>query len=399
MGLILRVLGGVLLLVAGSAGATRPPVVAVFELETRGIALSREARRALSDYLADSLAATGAFRLVPRDRLHRRLGALKRRSYRDCHDRSCQIELGRALAAGSSLAPRLLRIGSRCVATATLYDLRQETTERGATVEGPCSRDALRRLVAGLVERLAGRSPPRGAGVDPGEMAAIPAGPFLRGSGADAPEDEQPARTIQLDAFLIDRHEVTIARYLRCVRAGRCSEPATAPGCDWRRGDRDDHPVTCVDWKQASAYCAWAGRRLPSEAEWERAARGASGRSYPWGEHSADCRRAVMSAGAPGCGARGTAAAGSRSPAGDSPEGVADLAGNVWEWVGDWYHPRSYRIDRDRNPTGPASGASRVMRGGSWQDDGEDLRGARRDHAPPSFRHQDLGFRCARDGP
>jgi len=405
MGLILRVVGGLLLLVAGSAGAASPPVVAVFDLETRGIALSGQVRRALSDYLADSLAATGAFRLVPRDRLHRRLGALKRRSYRDCHDRSCQIELGRELAASGSLAPRLLRIGSRCVATATLYDLRRETTERGATVEGRCSRDALRGLVAGLVARLAGRAPPapransdRPGQVDPGRMAAIPAGPFLRGAD-DGPEDEQPARTIHLDAFLIDRHEVTIARYLRCVRAGRCGEPATATGCDWRRSDRDDHPVTCVDWTQASAYCAWVGKRLPSEAEWERAARGPSGRTFPWGEQAADCRRAVMSAEAPGCGARGAAAVGSRSPAGDSPEGVSDLAGNVWEWVGDWYRARYYRIGRDRNPTGPASGASRVMRGGSWQDDGADLRGARRDHAPPTFRHRDLGFRCARDAP
>jgi formylglycine-generating enzyme required for sulfatase activity len=355
-----------LALLGGSvaSGAERP-IVAIFDLETRGIALGRARLLALSDYLSDSLAAS-AYRVVPRDQLRRRLAAQRRRSYRPCHDRSCQVEIGRELAAQKSLSTRLLKIGRRCVATATLYDLGRATTERGATAEGGCSDDALRELLKRLVHQLAGAPPPQHPrGQDDAPMVTVPAGPT-------------PPRRGRLDAFAIDRHEVTVAQYRRCVQAGACREPGGSPACNWTRADRSRHPVNCVDWNQARAYCAWAGKRLPSEAEWEKAARGARARAYPWGDAPPDCARAAMS----GC-TRHTAPVGSRSPRGDSPYGLWDMAGNVWEWVS------------DSHGSGP-QGRARVCRGGSWQDDADELRATSRDHAAPTYRHVDLGFRCAR---
>jgi len=384
-----------LVCIVGSAGqpaaARARPIVAVFDLEVRGIELDRRTRSALGDYFCEGLAASGTYRIVPRDQLRRRLAALKRRSYRPCYDRSCQLELGRELAAGKSLATRLMRIGRKCVAASTLYDLRTAASEGGAVAEGGCSVDALRELLARLVQRLAGRvvSLAKSAtGMGLATMAQVPAGPFLRGSRAGEGEpDERPRRRIHLDAFLVDRTEVTVEQYRRCVEAGQCTSPAGGPGCNWARGERSSHPVNCVDWSQAVAHCAWAGKRLPTEAEWEKAARGTTGATYPWGEAAPGCRLAVMG----GCGASGTSPAGSREPC----DGVHDMAGNVWEWVSDRYQQGHYRIGPNRDPGGPTTGESRVARGGGWQDDARDLRAARRDHALPHYQHVDLGFRCA----
>jgi formylglycine-generating enzyme required for sulfatase activity len=205
---------------------------------------------------------------------------------------------------------------------------------------------------------------------------AIPAGPFKRGSTRGA-DDERPVRTVTLPAFSIDRTEVTRAMYARCVAHRRCA----APPHDLQQDP--DLPMTNVSWNEARAYCSFAGGRLPTEAEWEKAARGTDGREYPWGA-SADCARANWGnfEGEGPCAAEGPGhpvPVGSY-PQGASPYGVLDLAGNVWEWVQD-----RYDLDRDR----------RVVRGGSCCSYFVEPRAANRNAWDPQHRDGDLGFRCA----
>ena len=190
-------------------------------------------------------------------------------------------------------------------------------------------------------------------------------------------EDELPAHTVALDGLWIDRTEVTNAKYRRCVEAGACDPPANSGSHTHGRYYDDsaygDYPVVYVDWYQAVDYCAWAGGRLPTEAEWEYAARGSEGRMFPWGDAFDGTRLNYCDA---KCefgyademvddGYADTAPVG-RFPAGASWCGVQDLAGNVREWVADWYGDYSPR--RQVNPTGPSSGTGRVLRGGAWRE-------------------------------
>jgi formylglycine-generating enzyme required for sulfatase activity len=223
------------------------------------------------------------------------------------------------------------------------------------------------------------------AGTDPVEMAAVPAGEFLMGSPDDtAPADERPAARIAVAAFGIDRVEVTNARYAACVDAGACSPPVGPAFADVTKAD---HPVSLVSWPQAAAYCRWVGKRLPTEAEWEKAARGADGRVWPWGSRFEAER---VNAGY----TLGTAAVGSYA-AGASPYGVLDMAGNVWEWTSSLYRPYPYDAGDGRED--PVAHGARVNRGGSWYYGAEYARTAYRATADHMYRRiADLGFRCAR---
>ena len=218
----------------------------------------------------------------------------------------------------------------------------------------------------------------------------LPGGTFTIG--------QQPGPRVTLSGFGIGKTEVTVGQYRACVRAGTCSAPKSGGNCNWKKSGRAQHPINCVDHGQATAFCRWAGARLPTEAEWEYAARsGGKGRKYPWGDEKASCARAVMDDGGKGCGSRHTLPVCSK-PAGNSAQGACDLAGNVWEWVSDWYGP--YPSSAQRNPPGPSSGSYRVVRGGSWFSASPSLlRARRRDWNPPAVRYDDLGFRCARTYP
>lgn len=239
-------------------------------------------------------------------------------------------------------------------------------------------------------------------GPPPG-MVEVPAGVFEMGS--EAFPDEGPIRYVQVDRFWMDEREVTVVEYAVCVDDGACSDPGTSSGCNWTIAGRATHPVNCVDWYQAQAYCDWAGggtKRLPTEAEWEKAARGTDARTYPWGEMpEPSCSHVVMddeAAGGEGCGSGSTMEVGSK-PLGSSPYGVQDMAGNVYEWVSDWYAPSYDPRDTD-NPTGPASSGSRVIRGGSWDLSGAVLlRGASRNNYGSAFTFDGVGIRCARTPP
>ena len=224
----------------------------------------------------------------------------------------------------------------------------------------------------------------------------VPAGQFWMGSDKskdpNAEDKELPQHLVDLDAYWIDQTEVTNAMYVHCEVDGLCA-PTYSSGSQTRSsylGNQhfDNVPVIFVTWDDAQAYCDWAGRRLPSEAEWEKAARGTDGRIYPWAG-ALDCSNANYA----GC-TGDTTAVGSY-PAGASPYGALDMAGNVWEWVADWYSAAYYQNSSGYNPEGPSSGAARVTRGGSWFFDSILARSAARRQGPPSYAGVDLGFRCA----
>ena len=224
-------------------------------------------------------------------------------------------------------------------------------------------------------------------------MVYVPAGDFLMGSLAGVGfAEEHPQHTVYLDAFWIDRTEVTNEQYAQCVAAGVCTAPARSNSFNhasyYGNTQYDHYPVIYVTWDNAIAYCTWAGRRLPTEAEWEKAARGTDGRTYPWGE-GVDCTRANYSE----C-VRETSPVGSY-PSGASPYGALDMAGNVWEWVSDWYDSGYYSVSPSSNPSGPSSGDYHVVRSGSWYNAGDYIRTANRYwYAYDSWNFK-LGFRCA----
>ncbi len=214
----------------------------------------------------------------------------------------------------------------------------------------------------------------------------IPAGEFVMGSD-DGDPDEKPRRRVYVDAFLIDKYEVTNSQFRGFMEATGWATPAFLNNS---RFNGATQPVVGVSWHDADAYCRWAGKQLPTEAEWEKAARGTDGRRFPWGNASVDKSKAQYSD-LPA----GTASVGS-FPDGAPPYGVHDMAGNVWEWVSDWYDKFYYQRAPIYNPKGPDSGQLRVLRGGSWNDGPRNLRSSNRSSLDPNNRSLNLGFRCAR---
>lgn len=225
--------------------------------------------------------------------------------------------------------------------------------------------------------------------VDGATLVYIPAGEFLMGSDdsdLQADSDEKPQHTVYLDAFWIDRTEVTNDRYGQCVQAGQCTEPAHSPR--YHAIEYGNHPVLGISWDQAVEYCTWAGRRLPTEAEWEKAARGMDGRLYPWGTDAPDSNRLNFNHLVDDTSEVG------KYPGGASPYGVLDMAGNVWEWVADGYEEGYYAKSPDRNPQGGEAVNRRVLRGGSWSTEAHNVRTTNRFWAFPGRNDTD-GFRCA----
>jgi len=203
-----------------------------------------------------------------------------------------------------------------------------------------------------------------------------------------------PMRQVFVSPFYMDAYEVTTARYAKFLEAnGSLAPPDEWEGIDLKKNG--ELPVVGVSWNDADAYCRWAGRRLPTEAEWERAARDGDQRKYPWGNEDPGAGRAAYSRKAEYAYEGGLERVGSLE-AGRSREGVYDLEGNVSEWVSDWF-TESFAVDDVRNPKGPPTGEKKVIRGSGWHEPAERLGGSRRYQASPENRTDDVGFRCAMD--
>jgi formylglycine-generating enzyme required for sulfatase activity len=226
---------------------------------------------------------------------------------------------------------------------------------------------------------------------DGAPMVIITAGEFIMGSTAAS--DERPAHRVYLDAYYIDKFEVTIARYGKFLEAVT-SQQRPHQWNTVKLSEDSDRPVVGVTWSDAEAYCRWAEKRLPTEAEWEKAARGTDARKYPWGDE--DPGEGVANFGRC-CGWTGFSllARVGTNQAGQSPYGVHDMAGNVWEWVADWYDAQYYKTSPAQNPKGPTVAREKVIRGGSWSNRAGDLRTSVRDKVAPTYRNYSIGFRCA----
>lgn len=226
--------------------------------------------------------------------------------------------------------------------------------------------------------------------IDGSVLIYIPAGDFIMGdNGFDA-----PVHTVSLDGYWIQETKVTNRMYDQCVRAGICSAPAqTLGGPVFSNPEFANHPVVGVNWDQAQTYCSWIQGSLPTEAQWEKAARGLNGNPYPWGTNSPSCSLVNFS----NC--VGNTSAVTAQEAGKSPFGLFDMAGNVFEWVYDWYGQNYYTQSPATNPTGPESGQYRVVRGSSFESPSEQMGSAIRRFDEPSDSRRDTGFRCAVENP
>lgn len=227
------------------------------------------------------------------------------------------------------------------------------------------------------------------------EMALVPAGEFTMGTdNKDANESEKPAHQVYINAFYIDKYEVTNTLYEKCVASGVCEPPVFTNSATrdsyFDNPDFTDYPVVYVDWNMALSYCEWRDARLPTEAEWEKAARGVDGRTYPWGE---DVNTIYANLGL----AVGDTTSVGFYEIGRSAYGVYDMVGNVWEWVADWWADGYYKASPSENPSGPVLGKFKVLRGGAYYLDTGSSKVYDRTADDPTKSYQSVGFRCAKD--
>ena len=233
--------------------------------------------------------------------------------------------------------------------------------------------------------------------IDPVPMVTIPAGEFLMGNPEGKGRvDEWPQRSVYLDTFAIDQVEVTNERYMAFVTITGYRNPPNPYGTGPLLSAKgiEQLPVVQTTWYDAKAYCSWAKKRLPTEAEWEKAARGTDGRLFPWGDEPATLKRANFEREWED---EKTLYPVGSLPGGDSPYGVKDMAGNAREWVSDWYDPDYYKHAPDRNPQGPdKKGVVRSIRGGSWHSPLSDITTSARGRGGFALQTHGTGFRCAR---
>ena len=241
-------------------------------------------------------------------------------------------------------------------------------------------------------------------GKDGAPMVLIPEGAFPMGvphGDRDGGRDEYPRHDVFVKNFYIDKFELTNGRYLEFVKATHHRIPQNPKNATRNLWEGEtiaesliDRPVINVDWADAQAYCQWAGKRLPTEAEWEKAAKGTADRRFPWG--NVEPTNKHLNFNQQWIGEKTLMPVGSYE-LGKSPFGVYDMAGNVWEWVNDWYDAKYYEKSPAKNPAGPETGTKRVLRGSGWQNETPTVRIFTRVDSDPTIRNESTGFRCAMD--
>jgi hypothetical protein len=454
-GLLLSLIGEVFF--SFSSVKAEQPIVAVFDVEVKGIEMDAGTLDRLTDYLCSLLAQKGN-QVVPRAKLKESLQEKKKESYKQCFNQACQIEIGQELAAQKSLSTQVLKLGKECKVTLTLFDLKRSTSEKGTTVSGGCDEDgivkSMEKAVADMMGMGAGTTGAQAKTPDLGEyekLAATAAAEeakqkevekksleerrqylaslekfwesvkkvaatkamsqqsrsgivrkFLQDFPKDNPHEREAKGWIasldqgkepQTAGDLVWVHsnpagidftksEVTVVQYRACVEAGKCSMPKSKDAqenCNWGYSDRDNHPVNCVDWNQATAFCDWAGGRLPTDDEWSAEASNGGKRKFPWGDQEVSCDYAVWMQGGEGCGRNSTWPVCAKAR-GNSVSGLCDMSGNVLEW------------------TSTGDGSSRGMNGGSWFGLDPHLMQAsyRSSGSAPTLRLTTVGFRCGR---
>jgi len=407
-------------------------------LEFKGANLKADILDTMSDAVrggaSDALSTTG-INVMTRESM---LVLLKEMGIKECSEGDCEVESARNIGADYVISGRIVQMEGTYVATLKLHETKRGTLLGTRDAEAKKQKDlwhALkeqgRKLVADKLarpgpisiaspDRPSRPAPPSPAAAPPASSSpaiapassgqpgrpvlgcasnqvGVPGGTFWMGS-EDGLADERLVHKVTLSPYCIDRTEVTVAAYGACVQTGKCRSPGTAGVCNWGRDGVDQHPINCVDWHQAKTFCEWAGGRLPTEAEWEFAARGSDGRKYPWGNEAPALQLCWNGRGndVDRWKRQGTCPVG-RYPSGASPFGVLDMAGNVFEWTTDAYRP--YSADAQQDPQGDRPNAElRVRRGGGWDTVASFMvRAAGRYRDGPHARDYNLGFRCARD--
>ena len=350
--------------------AAEPTRVAVVEGQEH-----KDIATLVSAVLQEELSRSGKFTLIERSRLKEVIEEITFQQS-GVTDTDTAVEIGKHLNVELLFFVQIHRIHPEYAATLKIVDVSTNQVlrveEKALGGNKPAFGDSTRKLARHLLQLSSLLSP--------SSMVLFPIGAFNMGSNRGL-GDEAPVHPVAVNAFYIDRHEVSRIAYHEYLRSqNRASESTlTDP----------EHPVTQISWNDAEAYCRWLGKRLPTEAEWEYAARGSTGRPYPWGKERPSRTRARF-----GGQFKGPIAV-DALPQGATPEGLYHMVGNAAEWVQDWWGP--YPDGKTKNPAGPEDGDYKVVRGGSWSQPADELRSTVRAYHNPDRGAAYIGLRCARD--
>jgi len=402
----------------GRPAVSEPAQKLLAVLEFKGANLKADILDTMSDAVrggaSNALAGTG-INVMTRESM---LVLLKEMGIKECTEGDCEVETARNIGSDYVISGRIVQMDGSYVATLKLHETKRGTLLGTGDAEAERQKDLWRALKEQgrklVAEKLVARPnppaistpapvspanatpPPQAASRCASNQVAIPGGTFWMGL-EDGDSNEKPVHKVTLSPYCMDKTEVTVAAYRACVQSGECRPPDTGVSCTWGQNGLDGHPINCVDWNQAKAYCDWTGGRLPTEAEWEFAARGNDGRKYPWGNEPPTAQLCWGGEGNDlGKGHRhGTCPIG-YYPSGASPFGVLDMAGNVSEWTADSYAPYPSEGQRDPHRSRPDT-SHRVFRGGSWGEGyPSSVRATSRSMFDFDDRCENVGFRCAR---
>ena len=370
---------------SGIAEASKP-IVAVFEIQNRA-KLSAMVIEQLTELMAVQLTASGRYKVVPSAELKSALGTKKTQTYEGCYDEACQIEIGKELAAEKTLATKVSKLGRTCIVTMQLFDLRESTSEKAATKKGKCGEEDILELIDDAILELIGgvrrRSKSAMAGLATSQ--ARPRGAMGQGG---LPQQEQNiirggltwVHSPAADVYFT-KTEITVEQFKGCVASGACASDGFKKrgdykDCNMGHSGRDQHPMNCVNWFAAKAYCDFSGGRLPTTDEWFAEASNRGQQKYPWGSAKPTCERAVMAEKGEGCKKRRTWPVCSKPP-GNSSSGLCDMAGNVREW------------------TASDQGSGRAVHGGAWLYGGhKSFQASKKQGIQPTRLNESTGFRC-----